>query len=229
MFSYKTDSQSGNIVIYILIAIALFGILTAVLTRLNEQSGNLSISEEQQALYANNLTAFSASAQNIIDQMVVSGSSLSDINFINPASAGFDTAPHYHKLYHPAGGGLNMPASAPALFTGTAAMPPAGWYIGRFNNVEWTPSSAPDIIVTAYQIDKAVCEAVNRRITGNTDIPALAGTGDIRTYLIDTDYHGEGNAPLTALICAGCENMPSLCVSNGTGTSWAFYSIIGVQ
>lgn len=212
--------QSGNALIYVLIAIALFAGLGFTLSRQARNTGTSEIDDAKSQLYAMQLITYASQTKSVIDQMIFSGSTIDDLDFIKPADAGFNTAPHIHKVYHPQGGGLT-PASLPDDSISQITTPPAaGWYLGRFNNVEWTDSSETDVILTAYQISRPLCESINNKITGNTSIPAL--TGDMDDYLLDTATNND----LTIASCTGCEGYTSLCVSNAAVTAYSYYSVI---
>lgn len=221
-------STAGNALLYILLALALLGLLTMALRSQSDQAGSENLEKEQAQLYATKMVAYAASIKNVVDQMLMTGTLPANLIFLNPKEGGYDTAPHINKIFHPDGGGLTYEAATTPPFQGIEDLTNAGgWYVGRFSNVEWTPNTANDIIITAHRIDRSVCEYINRQITGTTDIPAL--TGETEAYLVDDSYHGTGTADLTETVCADCEGYPALCVSNNGGTSFSYYNIISGQ
>ncbi len=227
MFSPQSGRERGNIMVYILIAIALFGGLTLVLSRQNKQSESQSVSDEQLALQVKDVLTYAATVGNVVEQMETAGSEYNDLVFNLPDSGSYATNA-IHNIYHPSGGGLNPMPADPKVFTGAANNPLAGWYIGRFNNVEGTPSSAQDIIVAAHQISQRLCAALNKKLTGNAAIPTLGANPAY--YLIPSGTaHNLGNGELTKASCTACYDRTALCVSNTGGTAWTFYSIAGVQ
>ncbi len=216
----KNQSQNGNVLVYVLIAIILFAALGFTLSRQTQNSSTKEIDTAKASLYAMEILSYSEQAKLVIDQMIFTGSNIAGLVFMLPSESGFNTAPHIHKVYHPEGGGLsltNIPAKAIAQ---TSSSPAAGWYMGRFNNVEWSKGAGSDIILTAHQISKPVCEKINKNITGSITIPAL--NGDLDDYLIDTSTDND----LTTAICAACEGYMSLCVSNSAADTYSFYSVI---
>ena len=217
---WNVDEQRGNALIYVLIAIALFAGLGFTLTRQARNTGTTEIDDAKSELYAMQLITYASQTKSVIDQMIFTGSTIDDLDFIEPADAGFNTAPHIHKIYHPQGGGLT-PATLPDDVISQITTPPdAGWYMGRFNNIEWTDTNGTDVILTAYQISRTACETINEKITGTTTIPAL--TGDMDDYLLDTATNND----LTAAACAACDGYTSLCVSNSAATAYSYYSVI---
>lgn len=223
------DAERGNVMVYILVALALIGALTMTLSRQNEQSDSQNIDDELIEFQVTRLLNYSAAAQSVVDQMIMSGSDGSDLIFDLPNIASFDTAPYIHKVYHPSGGGLISREANADIFPGTDNDPDAGWYMGRFNNVEWTTTTAQDVILTAHQISELECESINLKITGNTTIPAIAGTGDLADYLIDGSLHTGTNAPFSTAVCAGCDGFVNLCISNTAADMWSYYIVIEGQ
>ncbi len=222
------NQQSGNAMIYILIALALLGALTMVLAR-GANEGGSDLSADQAELMTTRMTAAAGVAKNAVDQMMMSGTAVSALNFVTPNVASYDTAPHYNKIFHPDGGGLSLDSDNIQLFTGTDTAPTPGWYLGRFNNIQWTPTTANDVVLAAHDISQAVCANTNKKITGSTAIPILLGTGDPATYFVNNSFGGPPNANLTTAICAACEGHPALCVSNTGATQFTYYSIISGQ
>jgi hypothetical protein len=218
------QSQRGNAMIYILIALALMGALTVVLSRQSEQTDSENLTEEMAQFESAQILAYAQSAQSAVDKMLMSGSTPEDLDFDMPNSGSFSEPPYYNKVYHPEGGGLIYKSSAGNLFD-TTIDPVPGYYIGMFNNVTWTPTGAQDIIFTAYAIKKPICEAINEKITGSKTIPAYI-TGLMRATLIDQQYHPAGQHEFGIDDCNDCEGMAMLCASNNVGTIFSFYAII---
>lgn len=221
----KISSQSGNAFLYVLIAVVLFAALSFVMGRQTSDSSEAGgLSDQRAEMAATEIIGYSASVKSVVEQMTFTGSLPENLTFEKPGDATYATAPHINKVYHPEGGGLvekQIPADAAESVTND---PPAGWYLGRFNTVEWSKSAAPDILLTAYQISKAVCEKINDKITGTTTIPVLGASA--RNLLVDDAEHGGTNADFTVADCAACEGYPSLCVKDNAQEIYAYYSII---
>ncbi|MBI1300974.1 MAG: hypothetical protein GC137_04855 [Alphaproteobacteria bacterium] len=214
-------NQSGNVLIYVLIAIALFAALGFTLSRQTSTSGTEEVDEAKLRLYATDLMNYAAQVRSVLDQMSFSGTDIDDYIFDQPGDAGFNTAPHIHKVFHPQGGGLvvaNIPSRA---FGVLASTPPTDWYLGRFNNVEWTETTGTDIILSAYNISQSVCEEINSSITGSATIPTLA-SGSADEFFVDT----ASDSDFTAAVCAACEGYKSLCVYDSGNDIYTFYSVI---
>ncbi len=226
----KTNRERGNALLYVLIAIALFAALSMTLGRQTDTSEAGALSNQKAEMYATQLMAYAAQAKSSVDQMLFSGTGIGDLDFALPNQAAFNSPSNRLDLvYHPDGGGLNPGRLPPEAIAQNTTDPAAGWYMGRFNNVEWTPSTATDVLLVAYQIKKAVCEKINAKITGSAAIPVL--TDSIADIMIDDIFHSGVNVdfmtdPLGTPVCADCHKKSSLCVEDQATGRYGFYSLI---
>lgn len=219
----KNFGEKGNALVYVLIAIVLFAALSFTLSKRTDNNSTSTVDDAKTGLYADQIIAFASQAKTVIDQMIFTGSTIDTLDFVLPDDNAFETAPNIHKVFHPAGGGLSLSTIPNAAITQVNANPPAGWYIGAFNNVEWTRSTGTDVILTAYQISKSVCESLNERVTGDKTIPAVSGA--LKDYLVDDG----SNSDFEISTCAACEGHTSLCVSNSPPTMYAYYNIVAAR
>lgn len=215
----------GNAMIYILISLALLGLLTMTLMRQNKQGGD-DIEADQAELLASQVLTYTTTVKAAVDQMLLIGTPVASIDFARPSDTGFDTAPYGNKLFHPEGGGLSYSPPSQNLFVSGLSSPAAGWYAGRFNDIEWTPTSAQDVVLTAWGIKQPVCALLNKKITGSAAIPALSSA---RSRLVKVTYHSAANAAFVKADCTACEEKPSLCVSTDSAAVFVFYSVISAQ
>lgn len=221
--NFPSSPQRGNAAIYVLIVVALFAALSMILSRQNDNSESAGLSDEKLEIVASQVISYPYQVKQAIEMMVLSGVDASDLEFMLPGEAGYNAGSNIAKVFHPEGGGLILARLPEEAVSQTSTDPEAGWYLGRFNNVEWTPTSAADVMLVADQISEAVCQSINRKLTGSDDIPAMTDT--IPNVLIDDSRHGGSNvAEFDATICPDCENLPSICVSNGG--QYGFYSLI---
>ncbi len=220
--------ENGNAFVYVLIAVVLFAALSFILVRQEDSKETGTITPETAKILATQLITTATQIKSALDQMQFAGTNASEMDFAKPGA--FGAAPHFDKVFHPDGGGVTLPPlSSNALPVTTVTTPNSSWYLGRFNNIEWTPTTAQDIILTAYGINEMVCEEVNRIIIGTTDIPQLTQTA--RSLLVDVAEHGTANNPLTPVNCpdALCADQVSLCVQNSAGDRYAFFNILKTQ
>lgn len=235
--------ERGSALVYVLIAIALFAALSFTLGRQTDTGEANQIEENRVELYATQIISTASQVKSIVDQMLFTGADIENLVFEMPSDANFETGPFINKVFHPQGGGLNRPRLPSEAVAITSSDPTPGWYLGRFNNVDWTalgPGNtaaaggleAPyeDVILVAYGIDEAVCANINEKITGSNVIPTM--TDSIKNVMIDESLHTGTNVELTTgtgNICVQCEEMASLCVENAAQDAYGFYSIIADQ
>jgi len=221
-------NQNGNVFVYILIAVGLLGSLMFLISKSASQNDAVSeLSEGESKIVAGEIIAYAAAASSAIAQMQQTGATVGMIDFIVPSDTNFNDAPTIHKLFHPDGGGFNykpIPLKASADDkTGLSA----GYYIGRFNNIEWTPTTAQDVVFTAYEIKQTVCAEINKKITGASTIPTVTGES-LQNLFVSDDLHTGTNDDFTETNCAACKEIPALCVSDGSG-KYAFYSLLEAE
>lgn len=229
MICGKYNREAGNAFLYVLIAVVLFGALMFTLSKSQDQDdGNSDLTEGRTAVAANEIMAYAATVTNAITQMQNTGTQNNQIDFMLPSDSNFNTAPTLQKLFHPDGGGLSY-KTLPSNAVGAAGTltPDPGYYVGRFNNIEWTPTTQDDILFTAYNISEGVCAEIDRKLRGSTTIPSFPG-GNVKQYFIDGTIFSGSNQNLLATDCPSCDEIPALCVSfvNGATTHYLFYNII---
>ena len=220
--------ERGNALIYVLIAVALFGALSMALTRQGGDGEVSAVSDGKNTLMATQLISYAGQALQVIDQMSFTGTDMSEYNFVLPAdTVAFAAGSHIHKIFHPQGGGLSvgkLPASSIAQST---VDPVPGWYLGQFNNVEWSDGAGEEIILLAYQLTQAVCENINKVMNGSIAIPTMGDS--IKDMMINAADHTGTNVEFTAALCPACEGINTLCVQNQAGDAYGFYSILAQQ
>lgn len=222
--------------IYILIAVVLFGALTMMVARQGDNSESGAMDNERAEIAAAQIIQTSMQLKQGIDMMLYSGSERDpnapddDLVFTTPDDEpAFSTPPNGHKVFHPAGGGLILQPIPPQAIEQVSTNPPARWYVGRFINVEWTNTAAQEVILTAHQISEPVCRAINQKLLGN---PApLTAIVNPRTILIDGSVYSSTNpVDWTTSNCPDCEGKIAGCLvgpSEVPGRNvYSFYSIV---
>lgn len=228
--SDSDPSARGNATIYVLILVALFAALGFVVSRQGDTSESSALTGQKADLVAGEILTYPAQVKQAIDMLTMSGVDPSDLNFTQPGQVNFNTAPTINKVFHPDGAGLSLATLPAQAVAESSNNPPAGWYLGMFNNIEWSTTTEPDVILVAYQISEDMCKRLNKKLTGAETIPVMTDT--IPNLLIDKEYpagnviHSGTNDNLTVANCAACEGRPSLCVGDPGGTRYGFYSMI---
>lgn len=219
----RRSNQSGAALFYILIAVALLGMLSFTMTRQAGQEGGLvgQMSGEKARLLAGDIMNHVTVLRSSIQQMhAIGAADLGDISFLLPTDPAFDTEPpaNSDKVFHPAGGG------APSFDDGGApfydGQGTTGWVFQTATNVEWTPTTATDLIASFINVHPDICAEINQRINGSAAIPVAAGLADWADYLEE----GATDDTLDATVCPACDGQVSLCLSNGTTN--IFYNVV---
>lgn len=220
-------NQKGNVFVYILIAVGLLGALMFALSKSASQSdAGAELSDGENKIIAGEIIAYAASASNALSQMQQTGATINMVDFMLPSDTHFNDAPTVYKLFHPDGGGLNYKAiPAKAIVASSSGLAP-GYYVGRFNNIEWTPTTAQDVVFAAYKLKKGVCEELNRKVAATTTIPTVSAATLPNLFVFD-DLHSGTNADFNKVNCAACEEVSALCVTDGT--DYVFYSILEAE
>jgi hypothetical protein len=224
--------------IYVLLVIALFAALGFLLARGGGSSETSSLTEEKANIFTSQIMGSPMQMKQALDTMVYSGSkvykALPDdvaINYALPQdSVQFASGSNGNKFFHPEGGGAVMPhLPEEVVAKASGATPDPGWYIARFNNVAWTPTDYEDVIMTAWQISKKICENINEKLTGSPAIPVLAD--DAKKLILKGSLTGSGNIEFSSSECSECDGQPAMCVQDkgGGAAPYAFYSIIGAE
>lgn len=216
--------QRGNALIYILIGVALFAALSYTFSR-NASTGSTNLTNEQVTLYANQLINQAQQMEQVVQQMLMTGSTIDDIDFTKPGEAGYGTNAQ-HQVYHPSGGGMNYsipPTGHPIWDPDLSATYNRGWLSETSTNVVWTKTTENDIIYTFLDLDRPICEKINEIISGNTNVPTL-GLG-VEAYFNEAS----SSSDLNETNCPGCEGNYRMCVENGAQSTQAFYNIIASE
>jgi hypothetical protein len=217
--NHRKAKESGNVLIYVLIGIILIGALTVTLSRQANQADSENLDKETIQFNVLQLMEYAQSMQNVVSQMEMTGTTFSTIDIVNPTSnTPYTTAPHIHKIYHPQGGGMTY-KTADDYSSGVFLSTTDGWQLNNANNVEWTESSADDLILTAMDINEDICNGINAKIRDDISTPPVS------TATIDDLFLEGATTDLTATNCADCEGYQTLCLEDSAG-DYAFYSVL---
>ncbi len=207
----------GNVLVYILLAVALFAALTYAVSGENRGSQQNQLTESQVDLLATSLIAQATTVKQTISLMEQWGIEYNDLMFDLPGSASY-TSNVSRQVYHPSGGGLSIFNEKESY----KAMPSArGWTWQNLNNVEWSATTDTDLIYTFLDISENVCAKINERLHNDPAIPIST------VNYIDVFMTNSPNPDFLITDCPECQGIDSLCISNST--NYAFYNIIGMR
>ncbi|MEZ5814511.1 MAG: hypothetical protein R3E13_07340 [Alphaproteobacteria bacterium] len=204
------NAQRGNVLWFILVAVALLAALTMILTRSGstvDQSGDV----EQQRVKISQMLRTAKSLEAAIQEMRLRGVSENDISFQNTKTATDYTNANCTntdcRLFAAGGAGL------------TYANPPSGistatdWVFSGTNDVLNVGTTAPDLILILPQIRPSICTQINRLLG-----TSYAGT---ETNVDFTAFTGTFTATQTIDLAAGQE---SGCIDyDNAGTTEPFF------
>jgi type II secretory pathway pseudopilin PulG len=188
---HNRQSESGNILWFIMLAIALLALLTIVLSRGGssvDQSGNL----EQQRVKASQVLRYAKSIETAVQQMKLRGISENDISFENTTTSVDYTNANCTSddclVFHVNGGGLVYQAPPSGANNG------AEWIFSGANNVGTTANPVGttsavygnDLLMLLPNANTSLCQEINRDLGVGT-----AGTLPVDTGGIDdTEFTG---------------------------------------
>jgi hypothetical protein len=223
--------ESGNAMIYVIIVIALFAALSFILSRNSDTGESGAITTEKVNINATQIMQSASQVAQAVGQMTYTGTPLADLDFIPPSDGNFEDPPLRNKVFHPSGGGVTLPRIPMEAIREVDTVIDPGFYLGRFNNVEWSLDDAlgnpiDDAVLVAYQISQPICARINQQLTGSPNIPVLARAASA----IFIDNGTSSNADFAIADCAACEGQVTLCVADDATTGpWSFYSLILAQ
>ncbi len=194
-----------------LIVVALFAALAFVLSHQSDTSESGHITSERAEIIAGDIIAYPSQVKRqALDMMMMSGTSPLGFQFRTAGTTGIHLRTPYRQDFSPPmAGGLTLVQIPAGAIAQSSTNPPAGWYLGEFNNVGWSESSDNDVILVAYQITKDICQRINKRVTGSNAIPELTNT--IPNMLIAK------------------ESPPGVAVHSGTNVDFGGIVVFGVQ
>lgn len=215
---YFWHSERGNVFFFIFLGIVLFALLTYVVAGTGRVGGSVG-SDDKSALGATGVLDYVRNAQAVIQQMRFDGVTTTQLDFVKPGEAGFTTAPHDRKMYHPEGGGLPVLATWDELLASDAAslVPAAGIYF-VINTVEDVGTTGNDLIMSFRGVHAEICKKLNKNIRNDETIPSIGA-------LDPADLFVTGVSPVSAANCAACAGKDMLCIKDDAGVH-TFYAVV---
>jgi hypothetical protein len=233
-------SQRGNALWFILIAVALLGILTAVMSRGGGSSGDTG-RYEQETILASDILRYAASIENTVQTLMVRGCSENEISFENSLlptytnpDAPTDESCH---VFEPEGGGLSFIDWSEKMSSSVSG-PSRFGFAGRSEifNVGTDCAAASPRCAELYIFFRMyhaadICAALNRNTIGSNTVPTAGGvfgtpafTGTFTTG-VATTLGTAGNGPIFAGEKAGCYQDTNETHSDGT-PFYDFYYVL---
>ncbi len=182
-------STSGNVMVIILIMIALLAAVTITITRMGNNTTE--VSQEEASVIASQVLRQAKTMANAVDGLVAKGCSITQLSFDNSTVTGYTNAQSPSDkscwLFDASGAGLSFPTPPKSANDGTE------WMFTRHNNVGGVGteretgiaciSACEDLLMVLPFTDVNVCKAINMSAGVTTSFstapPQNAGTGGI--------------------------------------------------
>lgn len=227
--SARLHNCAGNVLFYILIAIALIGALTFAMTQMQQAdpstADKMSMDEQIQRLFI-----YSAAVGGTVNQMVAGGmpadTFYTQLDTTLPGAAGFETAPHNRKIYHPYGGGLTPQFESAASSDSNRVAWQYNihkgaliWDIGKTNAV------VSDVVFVARISTLAQCQRINKMLYNNTSVFNMTNAAFNALFVAA----GAATPALTIdnVACEKCVGKVQFCISNSDASPlYGYYSVL---
>lgn len=181
----KYSAQRGNVVIYILVAVALFGALAYVFMR-GAKSGQGNLTTQQAKLVAQELISYAGLLERAVDRVRTRGCSEEEISFQAAGNAGYvnpDAPPEFNcHIFQASGGAM----TSWQTFDSMAGTP----YVTATHTVNGTETTDGDLVFFYDQVPVEVCNEINKQL----DIDLLGGLPADDTELTYTTFTGSYTA-----------------------------------
>ena len=162
---YLYQNQHGNAIWFILLAVALLGFLTSVVSR-SSSSVNQSGSVEQARIKASSILRFSKSIEKTVQQMILNGVSENDLDFLAISAAHDNTncTTTECEVFNVEGGGIAYETPAGLLNDSTFTNI---WHVSTGNQVyqfgcDTVNNSCTELLLLVEDIPKDVCLEINK-------------------------------------------------------------------
>ena len=241
----NTTCEKGSILMWILIAVALFGALSAVVAQMTRGGGNSD--REVKQIDAAEMLQFSNAVKNAVQSMKVDGVRLAEVSFDNSFVSGYANAACTTDKCRVFGTGGGLSWQAPEAKWLDADFSSEGdyaqwWFAGDAcvqdypgnDGGDCSSDTAPneDLVLMLEYVGKSACLAVNKEL-GIADVaedaPPTSGCHTAAKY---TGALNEANRISHANLDgkpAGCFKQTAACGSGTSGDYYVFYRVLAGQ
>ncbi|MGH1398730.1 MAG: PulJ/GspJ family protein [Alphaproteobacteria bacterium] len=193
----ENSNERGNVLFIILIAIALFAALSAVVANMMRGSGgSVEVSEEKARIYADEIIDYARGIRQAVQELRISnGCSETEISFENNEVSGYINGANTEcQVFHPDGGGLRYIAVQEGVNDGS------DWVFTGQNHADDIGSSSAELIIILPNISSSICSAVNDK----TGITALGNDAAIDFTKFTGAYNATQTIDFSDNIMSGC-------------------------
>jgi hypothetical protein len=161
--------EAGSILLWILVAVALFGALSYTMSKGN-RAGVSNVGKEQASLAVSEMLENAQAIRRVVQQLQINGCDETEISFENTTTSGYTNpnAPTDESchVFRPNGGGMRYTAPDTTwLDTSQSAGANYGeWRFVGHTQVEGVGSSEPELRMATGFLKESVCLAINDKI-----------------------------------------------------------------
>lgn len=192
-FLGQRQSESGNVLFLILIAVALFAALSYAVTQ-SSRSGSGNTTGETSRINSAQLTQYPAGVRSAVVRMVIGSVDVGNLSFNIPSDFGNLGSNLAYGVFHPDGGGATYERAPEGVRSGTGS---GTWHFNGENQIDLigtTNAAGPttataDIIAFLPDISQSVCRKINDELGLPTTIPSESGID------VTTDMRAVGGTP----------------------------------
>lgn len=233
----RRQSEKGNILFLILLAVILFAALSYAVTQ-SLRGGGTDASNEKNLVKAAQVAQYPVGVRAAILRMIVGGTDVTTLNFDPPSVfATMTAAEQALNVFHPSGGGAvfsYIPSEALAtasstarwVFTRNFGVPNIGVAAGTSGD------TGKDLIALAPGLSTALCTKINSEL-GVSSVPEVAATLPLTvgaTTMQQVEEYTYAQASGVNISDSGgvTNDKPYLCVdaTNGAGTNFTYYHVL---
>ncbi len=225
----KSNSQSGNVLFIILIAVGLLASLSYAVTS-SSRNGGKSLSDEKSQLYATEILEYAQNMANAVTQLRLRGCDEDEISFFNDDVGGYtnnNAPPDFTcHVFRPEGGGLSW--NTPQTGVTVSAPVASDWLITTGNSVQnigttGTSDDNADLVLLLNDVTSNLCLKINNLlgVTNPSDAPPEDTEVDIGKFIGVYDYEVLLGDEDTAL-----SGKKAACFYNDDQTEYVFYKVL---
>ncbi|MEM6780667.1 MAG: hypothetical protein AAF569_02265 [Pseudomonadota bacterium] len=215
----QRHKESGNVFVFILLGVILFGALIYTFTSSGQQ-GISSLTKKEAELAANEMLNYARIVEQTVNRLRAGGCAESQISFNNSVVSGYSNpnspVDGSCEVFNQNGGGLTWQTPSETWLDSqySAETEYGEWNFSHKNCVgnlgavpcaQDTPS-AVDLLIQLPLIKSEICESINKKVGG--PIPLVDATAAHRYELADGDYTEPST---TTIIAAGISGKTTAC------------------
>lgn len=237
----SAEARSGNVLIFILLAIFLLGALTIFLSRSGDQS-NETGDQERASIFASDMLKFTGGVQSAVGGLLAQGCSENTLNFHhdrNPTEHINTNAPADHScdVFHGRGGGISYEPVQDSWIS-TRNDETRSWHFTSSRCVYGVGTGGDscgnanlELRMAVTGLSLAVCNEINRRM-GVAQVSGGPPSDQDDLVPFTGEYAAAGGAAINTLGDSGTssglplQRQRTACLRNSNGGQYIFYSVI---